>query len=102
MDFKYGTIRSYEFAEFFFFSHFARALLASNGGGPVKLRVLPEGGMEVDDLPGASLLEVPPTGGIDAKECLMVNQLDGSFCEVSCRWQDLWTLAILEISSKWS
>lgn len=69
---------------FFFFSHFARALLASNGGGPVKLRVLPEGGMEVDDLPGASLLEVPPTGGIDAKECLMVNQLDGSFCEVSC------------------
>lgn len=74
----------------FSFSHFARSLLASNGGGPVKLRVLPEGGMEVDDLPGASLLEVPPTGGIDAKEMgksqtpIFVphgfHQLDDRFC----------------------
>jgi len=49
----------------------ARGLLASNTGAPVLLRVLPvaEGnGMDVADLPGASMLDVPGTGGVEPKE----------------------------------
>ncbi|CAK8997832.1 Hypothetical protein SCF082_LOCUS5370, partial [Durusdinium trenchii] len=47
----------------------ARCLLASNRDEPVELRVVPEAsGAGVVNLPGAGLLQVPSTGGVDPKE----------------------------------
>ena len=73
----------------------ARALLASNLNAPVELRVLPvaESTMEVVDLPGASLLEVPPTGGVEPKELRRFGNVVAAFLRkkavltsADCRW----------------